>query len=46
MWYDFGDGEWDYTANGSYVHVYDAAGTYIITGYRGSSKVTKSVTVS
>lgn len=46
MWYDFGDGEWDYTANGSYVHVYDAAGTYIITGHRGSSTVTKSVTVS
>jgi hypothetical protein len=46
MWYDFGDGEWDYTANGSYVHVYDAAGTYIITGHRGGSTVTKSVTVS
>lgn len=46
MWYDFGDGTWDYTSNGSYVHVYDAAGTYIITGHRGNSTVTKSVTVS
>jgi hypothetical protein len=46
MFYDFGDGEWDYTANGSYTHVYDAAGTYTITGKRGSSTVTKSVTVT
>lgn len=46
MWYDFGDGTWDYAATGSYTKVYDVAGTYIITGYRGSSSVTKSVTVS
>jgi hypothetical protein len=46
MWYDFGDGTWDYAATGSYTHVYADAGTYIITGYRGTSSVTKSVTVS
>lgn len=46
MFYDFGDGEWDYSANGSYTHVYDAAGTYTIIGKRGSSTVTKSVTVT
>lgn len=46
MWYDFGDGTWDYAATGSYSHTYAVAGTYIITGYRGSSSVTKSVTVS
>lgn len=46
MFYDFGDGEWDYTANGSYTHVYDFPGTYIITGKRGASTVTKSVTVT
>ncbi len=46
MWYDFGDGEWDYTANGSYTHVYPAAGTYTLTGFRGNSKFSKSVTVT
>jgi hypothetical protein len=46
MFYDFGDATWDYTANGSYTHVYDTAGTYIITGKRGGSVVTQSVTVT
>jgi hypothetical protein len=46
MWYDFGDGQWDYAETGSYTHEYDAPGTYVITGHRGSSTVTKSVTVS
>lgn len=46
MFYDFGDGEWDYSANGSYTHVYPAAGTYTIIGKRGDSTVTKNVTVS
>lgn len=46
MWYDFGDGEWDYTANGSYVHVYDAAGTYTIKAHRGDSVATKTITVT
>lgn len=45
MWYDFGDGTWDYTANGSYTHVYAAAGTYTVIGHRGSSKITKIITL-
>lgn len=45
MWYDFGDGTWDYAATGSYTKVYDVAGTYTITGFRGSSSVTVNVTV-
>lgn len=45
MWYDFGDGTWDYAATGSYTHEYASAGDYVITGYRGSSSVTKPVTV-
>jgi PKD repeat protein len=44
--YDFGDGQWDYAATGSYTHVYASAGTYTITATRGVSTVTKSVTVS
>ena len=44
--YDFGDGQWDYAETGTYTHVYDAAGTYTITARRGTSVVTKSVTVT
>lgn len=46
VWYDFGDGEWDYAETGSYTHVYDAAGQYTITGRRGSSVATTTVTVA
>lgn len=46
VWYDFGDGTWDYAETGSYTHVYDAAGTYTITARRGTSEVTTEVTVS
>lgn len=46
VWYDFGDGEWDYAETGSYTHVYAAAGTYTVTARRGTSTVTKNVTVS
>jgi hypothetical protein len=46
MWYDFGDGTWDYTANGSYTHVYKTAGTWTITGYRGSTSVTTTATTT
>ena len=46
MWYDFGDGTWDYAATGTFTHVYANAGTYVITGYRGSSSVTKSQAVT
>lgn len=46
VWYEFGDGEWDYAETGSYTHVYEAAGTYTITGRRGSSVATTTVTVA
>jgi hypothetical protein len=44
--YDFGNGEWDYAETGSYTYEYPAAGTYTVTARRGSSTVTKSVTVT
>lgn len=45
MFYDFGDGTWDYTANGSYTHVYAANGTYTVIGKRGPSTITKTLTL-
>lgn len=45
MFYDFGDGTWDYTASGSVVHVYAKSGTYSVTAKRGSSSFTKDVVV-
>lgn len=45
MFYDFGDGSWDYTANGSYTHVYAANGTYTVIAKRGSSSVTQTLTL-
>lgn len=44
--YEFGDGQWDYAETGTYTHVYAAPGTYTITGRRGTSVVTKTVTVA
>lgn len=46
MWYDLGDGTWDYAETGSYSHTYAAAGTYTIVGYRGGSSASTTVTVS
>lgn len=46
VWYDFGDGSWDYAETGSYTHEYDEAGTYSVTASRGRSTVTSSVTVT
>jgi hypothetical protein len=46
IFYDFGDGTFDYAATGSYTKVYATAGTYVITARRGDSVVTKSVTVA
>ena len=46
IFYDFGDGTWDYAATGGYTHVYAAAGTYTLKGTRGLSTFTKSVTVT
>lgn len=46
MWYDFGDGTWDYAPNGTITHAYDSTGTYTVTGHRGSAAVSTTVTVS
>lgn len=46
-WIDFGDGIWDYQADGTNItHVYAAAGTYTFTAFRGASTFTDTVTVS
>jgi hypothetical protein len=46
-WVDFGDGTWDYSANGAdIVHTYAAAGTYDWVAYRGASQVTGQVVVA
>jgi hypothetical protein len=45
IFYDFGDGTFDYAATGSYTKVYGVAGTYTITATRGKSTVTKTITV-
>ena len=46
-WIDFGDGTWDYSADGSaIVHTYAAAGTYTWNAFRGTSTKTGSLTVS
>ncbi len=45
-WIDFGDETWDYEATGGNItHVYQAAGTYTFTAYRGDSVITDTVTV-
>jgi hypothetical protein len=46
VFYDFGDGSWDYAETGSYSHTYAAAGTYSVTARRGDSEVTKNVVVA
>lgn len=46
IFYDLGDGTWEYAETGSYTHVYAAAGTYSVIAKRGTSTVTKSVTVT
>lgn len=45
VWYEFGNGYWDYAETGSFTYVYPVAGTYTVTARRGPSTVTKSVTV-
>lgn len=46
IWYDFGDGTWDYAATGGYVKTYATAGTWTVTAKRGSSTITKTVTTT
>lgn len=45
MWYEFGDGTWDYAPDGEYVHTYASEGVYTIIGYRGTSSATVTVSV-
>jgi hypothetical protein len=45
IWYDFGDGVWDYAVTGGITYVYEAAGTYTVTATRGKTTITKDVTV-
>lgn len=45
VWYDFGDGSWDYAETGSYSHTYTDPGTYTVVANRGKTSVTKSVVI-
>lgn len=45
FWVDFGDGTWDYSADGSpLTHVYDSPGTYTYTLYAGPGSFSGTVT--
>lgn len=46
MFYDLGDGTWDYSETGAYTHVYKAAGSYDVIARRGTSTVTTKVVVT
>lgn len=49
VWYDFGDGTWDYlaaAAAGSTTHTYDKAGTYTVKATTNGEWVSTSVTVT
>lgn len=45
IWFDFGDGEWDYVVGDDGNHTYAEAGTYTVTANNGGGKVTTTVTV-
>lgn len=46
VFYDLGDGAWDYSETGAYSHTYDVPGTYTVLAQRGLSRFTKEVTVT
>lgn len=46
VWYDFGDGTWDYAETGSYTHVYADPGTYTVVANRGKTSATTQVTIA
>lgn len=49
VWYDFGDGDWDYTSPadlGDTTHVYDEPGTYTVRASTNGTWVTLPVTVT
>lgn len=43
--YDFGDGQWDYAETGTYTYEYATAGSYEVTARRGTSKITKTISI-
>lgn len=46
FWVDFGDGEWDYSEDGTTLeHTYATAGTYTVVIYRGATMFFQDVTV-
>lgn len=45
VWYDFGDGEWDYAETGSYTHEYEGPGDYTVVARRGKTETTTTVTI-
>lgn len=46
VWYDFGDGTWDYVTGTTTTHTYAAAGTYVAKASSNGTWVTHSSTVS
>ena len=45
FWIDYGDKVWEYSPAGDpLTHIYDVAGTYMVTVYRGSSSFSEAVT--
>lgn len=47
VWYDFGDGTWDYVASpGTTTHLYSAAGTYTAKASQNNSWVSTTVTAT
>lgn len=46
VWWDFGDGTWDYVTGTTTSHTYDAAGTYSVKASSNGTWVTQSTTVA
>lgn len=45
VFYDLGDGTWDYSETGAYTHEYEEAGDYTVRATSGGATVTETVTV-
>lgn len=46
VFYDFGDGEFDYAETGSYSHEYETSGTYTVSATRGGVTVSETVEIA
>lgn len=46
VWWEFGDGTWDYIDGGAVTHAFPSAGTYTVQASTNGTWVSKSVTVS